>query len=327
MSARLLLHLLLAGWVLLLAGCGEQAPPATPESTTSPALRVAIDRWPGYYPAVLADELGYFAQAGLSVEVVLPDNTDQMLAEFAGGGHDLVGVALGDLITLTRSRPDVQVLLVSDQSAGGDALLAAAGFDAGTAQLLRIGTNLGGFGELFVREVLPALGIDPQRVEWVNVDASEVPGALARGEIELGHCWEPYASEAERGGAQRIASSLDTPGLIPDVIATTQHLATTRSAELQAFRQAWFRAIDYWQAHPAAATERIASRLRLKVDEVNLTGIALQDEAANRRLLGDGHPVAELLPVIERYSAFFVTHGRLLEPVDRERMLWRPSRP
>lgn len=308
---------------VLLTGLLTACQPATDDAVAPPTLeplRLAIDRWPGYYPAVLAADLGYFEAAGLQVDIQLPGNTDRMLSEFAAGGYDMVGVALGDLITLTRNRPDVTVLLVSDESAGGDALLARAGWQLEGAGVVRIGTNLGGFGELFIRELLPRLGVDNDRIEWINIDASAVPAALAASTIDLGHCWEPYASEAEQAGAQRILSSADTPGLIPDVIAGTHHLTEHRTDELRAFAASWFRAVDWWRAHPEEAQQRIEARLQLATGEASLKGVALQDLAANRQLLGaDGNPA--LRPVIDRYIQFFLEHGRLLSTPPSDRLM------
>ncbi|MBD8526622.1 ABC transporter substrate-binding protein [Pseudomarimonas arenosa] len=312
----------------LLLACGQapEAPPAAPAEppATAPSstshLRLGIDQWPGYYPAVLADELGYFANAGLTVELQLPGDTDRMLAEFAAGEYDMIGVALGDLITLSRQREDVVVLLVSDQSAGGDALLAAPGFEIPSSGPVRIGTNLGGFGELFIRELLPQMAIDPARVEWINIDASSVPQALLSKQIDLGHCWEPYASQAEALGATRRFSSADTPGLIPDVIAATRHAADANPAAYRAFTDGWFRAVDWWRSHPEQAAQLIEQRLALPAGGAGLTGIELQDLAANQRLLG-ASGAAELEPVIDRYSEFFVARGRLIDPIQAKEML------
>ena len=73
-------------------GCSPAPPPPAPEPRT---LRLAMDFWPGYYPAVLADELGYLREEGLALVLSTPSDTDAMLAEFAAGRHDLVGTALG----------------------------------------------------------------------------------------------------------------------------------------------------------------------------------------------------------------------------------------
>jgi NitT/TauT family transport system substrate-binding protein len=268
---------------------------------------------------VLADELGYFRDAGLNVTISLPGNTDRMLAEFAADQQDLIAVALGDLINLTRNRDGVLLLLVSDESAGGDAVLQRAGA-ALDQPGLKVGTNLGGFGELFVREFLSRRGIDANSVQWTNIDASAVPAALAAGDIDLGHCWEPYVSEAEAGGALKLFSSADTPGLIPDVIATSREMAERRGDDLRAFNGAWFRALDWWRATPVDGNRRIEQRLKLEPGSLSLRGIRLLDLADNRRALGAAGPPG-LEAVIDRYSAFFVSRGSLTRPVQAAQMM------
>lgn len=316
---------LLGSLILLLSACSPPSAPAPAATSTetqrgSAELRLGIDQWPGYYPAVLADELGYFAEAGIRVDIQQPGDTDRMLAEFAAGQYDLIGVALGDLITLSRELPDVAVLLVSDQSAGGDALLAAPDYAPTDQGVVRIGTNLGGFGELFIRELLPRLGIDQGQVEWVNVDASDVPQALLSKQIDLGHCWEPYASQAVALGAKHLYTSADTPGLIPDVIATSRHSAAAKKQQHRAFVRAWFRAVQWWKANPDEAAQKIERRLAIAAGGASLDGIDLQTLEDNRALLiGSGSPTIE--PVIERYSDFFITRGRLLEPIQAKEML------
>lgn len=292
-----------------LAGCRE-AP--APEAQPAP-LRLAMDLWPGYYPALLAQDLGYFDD--LMVQISFPANTDRMMADFAAGQYDIIAVALGDLITTTHGRAPVQVFLVSDESAGGDAVLASRAVDLDGPGRLRLATNLGGFGELFAREFLSRQGIDPARIAWLNADAADVPHLLASGEVELGHTWEPYASQAESLGAQRLFSSADTPGLIPDVLAASRAIVDRRRDELRRFTAAWLRAVDWWLAHREEGARRIASRIQAEPGRITLKGVKLLGRADNRRLLGaDGAPA--LAPVVARYSAFFLDKGSLARPVE-----------
>lgn len=293
----------------LLGGCSkstESAPPSAP-------LRLAMDKWPGYYPALLAAELGYFSARQLEVEVSFPADTDRMLAEFAAGRYDIIAVAMGDLITATHGRVPMQVFLVSDESAGGDAVLARPGVDLQGQGRLRLATNLGGFGELLCREFLHARHINDKRIAWLNADAADVPRLLAAGEVELGHTWEPYATEAEAAGARRVFSSADTPGLIPDVLAASRALLDRRHDELQRFSSAWMQAVDWWLAHPEEAATRLQQRLRN--GPIALKGIKLLGLEDNRRLLGAEGPAA-MAPVVARYSAFFLDKGSLARPVE-----------
>ncbi|MGH8473117.1 MAG: hypothetical protein ACREVJ_11815, partial [Gammaproteobacteria bacterium] len=51
--------------------------------TGTPAtLRFGYDYWPGYYPALIAAEKGYFAEEGLIVNATKRDDTDAMIADF-----------------------------------------------------------------------------------------------------------------------------------------------------------------------------------------------------------------------------------------------------
>lgn len=301
----------LAPGLAALAGCSEQA---EPEAEPAP-LRLAMDLWPGYYPALLAEELGYFDEVKLKVQVSFPANTDRMMADFAAGQYDIIAVALGDLITTTHGRAPVQVFLVSDESAGGDALLARKGIDLKGKGRLRLATNLGGFGELFSREFLRRQGVDTARIAWLNADAAEVPRLLATGEVDLGHTWEPYVTEAEAAGAQKLFSSADTPGLIPDVLAASRAVVERRRDELHRFTAAWLQAVDWWLAHRDEGAQRIARRIQAEPGRISLKGVKLLGRADNRRLLGaEGAPA--LAPVVARYSAFFLDKGSLARSVE-----------
>lgn len=298
-----------AAWAL--PGCSERQ---VPEAELAP-LRLAMDLWPGYYPALLADELGYFAEAQVKLTISFPANTDHMMAEFAAGQVDVVAVALGDLINATHGRTPVQVFLVSDESAGGDALLLRRDGDVTGTRRLALGTNLGGFGELFSREFLRRQGIDPARIAWTNADAADVPRLLATGAIDLGHTWEPYVSEAEAAGATKLFSSADTPGLIPDVLAATRATVERRAPELRRFVAAWLRAVDWWLEHPTEGNQRIAARTGSDPAKISLKGVRLMRLADNRRLLGAGGSSQAIGPVVVRYSAFFIDKGTLARPV------------
>lgn len=294
-----------------LVACGDAAEPGAEAAP----LRLAMDLWPGYYPALLADDLGFFSEQGLKVQISFPANTDRMMADFAAGRYDVVAVALGDLINTTHGRAPVQVFMVSDESAGGDALLARRDADLAGTGRLRLATNLGGFGELFAREFLRRQGIDPARVAWLNADAAEVPRLLATGKVDLGHTWEPYVSESVAAGARKLFTSADTPGLILDVLAATRAVAERRRSELKRFADAWLRAVAWWVALPDEGTRRIAQRLQRDPASISLQGVRLVGKADNRRLLGADGP-ALLAPVLERYSTFFLDKGSLARPVD-----------
>lgn len=303
------------GWragalVALLLGamtaCREPPPAPVP-------LRLGMDLWAGYFPAVIAERAGLMADEGVALEVMPTRDTNALIAEFAAGRYDLIGVSLGDAITLSRSRPDVLVLLVADESAGGDQLLRAPGVDATGSGPMRFGTNLGGFGELFIRAWQEREGVAPENVVWTNVDASDVPTALAESRIDYGHTWEPYASAAAAAGATPVFTSADTPGLILDVVLTTRAALAREPEALRGFARAWFAAERRWRADPAAGNAMVADALGLDATSVSLDGIRLYALEDNRRVMTGGAD-APLASLIDRYAGFFVRRGSLSTP-------------
>lgn len=297
----------IAALVGLLCACACSPPPEPVP------LRFGMDVWPGYFPAVLAERQGLMADHGVALEVVPTRDTKALLAEFTAGRYELVAVSLGDALTLGHGRTDLVVLLVADESAGGDQLLRAPGRAADAPPPHRYGTSLGGFGELFVRAWHEREGIDPRHVVWADVDASAVPGALAEGRIDFGHTWQPYAGEAVAAGATMVFSSAETPGLVLDVVLTTRAALERKPEALRGFARAWFIAAERWLADPPAGHAIAAEALGLDPAEVSLDGVKLYRLEDNHHAMAGG-PDAPLAALIDRYADFFVERGSLSRP-------------
>ncbi|WP_345781352.1 ABC transporter substrate-binding protein [Silanimonas sp.] len=305
-----------AGWraialmAAFLCACGTADAPSAPTP-----MRLGMDLWAGYFPAVIAEREGLMAAQGVDLEVVATRDTNGLIAEFAAGHYDLIAVSLGDAIILSRNRPDVVVLLVADESSGGDQLLRAPTAGADPAAPPRFGTNLGGFGELFIRAWLEREGIAPGDVVWANVDASDVPAALAEGRIDFGHTWQPYAGQAVAAGATPVFSSADTPGLILDVVLATRAGMERHPEAYRGFVRAWFEAEHRWRADSAAGNAAAAAALGLDAATVSLAGVKLYSLDDNRHAMAGGadSPLASL---IERYATFFIERGSLSKPPD-----------
>ncbi|QSI76525.1 ABC transporter substrate-binding protein [Niveibacterium microcysteis] len=291
-----------------LAGCDRQAP-----VRAAPPLRIAIDLWAGYYPLLLARELGYLKAAGIEVEISLPENTRRLLSDFSAGSYDGVCVSLGDVITLTRTSPDIRMVLASDESAGGDVLLAREPFaDAAALRGKRIGTSLGGFGELLVLRYLARFGLSFDDVKLVNADASSVPELLKRGEVDVGHSWEPYVSMARNSGCKAVFSSADTPGLIVDGLIFRLGVIESRPDAVRAVVAAWFRALAWWDSHPAEGDQRLLVLLKGRTNDVSRDGIKLLGVAENRAKFRQGDTDSSIVHVADQYIQHFISRGYLI---------------
>ncbi|HYQ00025.1 MAG TPA: ABC transporter substrate-binding protein [Polyangiaceae bacterium] len=304
---------------LLLSACSH--PDATPADRELP-LQVGLDLWAGYYPALLAEQLGYFRDAQVAVELSIPEDTDQLLVDFAAGSLDGIGVASGDTINVVEANPDSRIILFSDLSNGADVVLGLPPVNVPEDLQGRVvGTNLGGFGELLVRQMLDQHGVRPSAVKVVNVDASRAVDRLLSGEVAAVHTWEPYASRARAQGAKVLYSSRDADGLILDGFIFSGETLRAHPTAVRRFVSAWFRAVEHWQAHPEEDNALLVKRLAAATGSVSLDGIRLFGLAEERQLFQPGSTNRSARHVLQRFVDYFLSRGTLSAVPDLDRLL------
>ncbi|WP_374603802.1 ABC transporter substrate-binding protein [Niveibacterium sp.] len=294
---------------LALAGLGSGCQPEVFSVPTRP-LRIAIDLWAGHYPLLLARERGLLKAQGIDVEVVIPENTRQLLSDFAAGSYDGVCVSLGDMITLTRAAPDIHMVLASGESIGADRILGRESPSrVEDVRGARIGTSLGGFGELLVLRFAKRYGLSLGDIELVHVDASEVPAHLARGVIDYGHTWEPYVAQAREQGFVEVFSSRDTPGLVVNGLICHGSVLQRRGAEIRALISAWFEAVDWWNRYELDAEPILRRALGGRTNGVVRVAIRLLTRDDNRAKFRRGPTEESLYRVAEVYADHFIARG------------------
>ena len=305
--------------VLLLCACTRTE--AAPTARERP-LQIGIDLWAGYYPALLADELGYFRAEQVAVELSIPEDTDQLLVDFAAGSLDGIGVAAGDTINVVEANPDARIILLSDLSDGADMILGLPPINIPEDLRGRaVGTNLGGFGEVLVRQMLDQHGVLPSAVKVVNIDASQAVDRLLSGELAAVHTWEPYASRIRAAGAKVLYTSHETDGLILDSVIFSGETLRSRPAAVRRFVRAWFRAVEHWQAHAEEDDALLATRLAAAPSAVSRAGIHLFTLEEERKLFERGPTNRSAHHVLERFVEYFLSRGTLSAAPDLDLLL------
>jgi NitT/TauT family transport system substrate-binding protein len=306
------------GTALLSLGCtSDPAAPATLEK-----LEVSFNHWPGFYPVVIAHELGLLEKHGVEVDLISFRDTETHLAEIAAGRFDGALMSIGSAVVIAGGNPDARVVMAVDQSRGADAVVALPGIE--TPADLRdksIGTMLGGFGEVFVRAMLREAGLTPDDVNLVNITGSEVPGELKAGRIDAGQTWEPYVTRAIKNGAHVIFTSRETPGLIQDVVVFQRKTLEEHPLAVKGFIDAWFQAAELWLADPEEGNRIISETLGISPDECSLEGVELLLRKQNLEAFGLTDKPGTLLPVAHEYADFYLDSGNVSVKVDVERML------
>lgn len=248
------------------------------------SLKVGWSLYPGYSPFVIAFKKGLISRHGGKVEPVLYNVSAKQMPDFESGKLDGGFFAFADALALAARAPGKsRLVLVADNSDGADLVVAASDI-ASVADLRgkRIGTGIGSFRELLVRQMLQIHGLSVNDVTLVNMGPDEIPDALPNS-IQAGQTWDPFAAKSLAKGAHIIFSSAETPGLIPDVLVFRNVILEQRPEDVQAVVDAWFEALAFWKENPTKGNAIIADETGRDPKSITTDGIKLLDQQENIR--------------------------------------------
>ncbi len=263
----------LAAALLLSAGCGGGSTSHEVGSTSQVAdhshlTHLALDANPGAENVafVIANQLGYFRDAGISVTLGRPVSWPNAFAYLDGGIVDLI-VA-----------PEPQVVLAQD---GGSSAIAVRSVVQGSTEgliwLQRSGiddvADLEGktiavsglsFQEDFLEIVLAQAGLDRSDVKLRTLPYTSA-AALAKGRVDaiFGGSWNVEGAELKAKGLEPVFTPLRSFGIPPFeqavLLADSSHLPSEES--LIRLMSALDRGTEAAIQHPAAAARAIAAEL------------------------------------------------------------------
>lgn len=242
----------------------------------SPAatLTLAIADLPHYSTLLLAERLGYFADAGLDVKLIRCVNGKRCLQHLLDGEAQVAGVADVPIVMAAHAgqRFDIVATLATSTQesqfvARRDRGIRAVSDLAGR----RIGFVRGTTAHFYADAFLRFHGIDPASVTLVPLDPAQAPAQLARGEVDAAALYQPHARQAlGLLGAQALL--LPAPRLL---YTATVNLVSQTAAQgvdderLRRLLQALQRASAQLRAEPVRARALLAARLQLDPELVD----------------------------------------------------------
>jgi NitT/TauT family transport system substrate-binding protein len=305
--------------LMLVTACTGAAPTPAPER---PPLKVSWNLWPGYYPMVIAQELELFEKHGVKVESIVTDSYATLAPDFIAHKTDGVLFTWPDALVVDTRAPDsARLVLVVDESAGADIVVATPDIASATdLKGKRIGASLGSFGELLVRHMLQESSLTLDDVTMVNVGPETVPEAMPDS-IQAGFTFEPHASQAMAKGNHILYTSAQAPGLITDVLIFRTEVIQQRPEDIRAFIAAWFEAVTYWQENPTEGNAIIAKTLDLNIEEISIEGLKLLNREDNLHAFTPGPDTTSLYVSGKVNADFLISSGGLSTAPDMERLL------
>lgn len=230
---------------VLLAGCNKKEE-AVPVPTAAP-LRIAFSDWPGWTALEIANQKGWFKEAGIDVELSWFEYAPSMEA-FTAGKVDAVTIASGDaLVTGAQGGMNVAIL-VTDFSNGNDMIVAKPGISSlKELKGKKVGIEIGLVEHLLLSKGLQKAGMKESDVTLVGTPTNQTAQVLATGDVAAIGAWQPNSGQALKSvaGSKAVYTSADEPGLIYDFVAVSPQSLAERRSDWVKFVKVWDRVVKY----------------------------------------------------------------------------------
>jgi len=244
---------------------------SAPRADELKPYRVGFNAWIGSIAFFVAQEKGFFKEAGLDVQPKSFSSPGDGLTPLLAGSLDAVLSTADSVITVLDKAPgQLRVVYLTDTSAGADAVLAKKEIaDVKGMKGKKVAATLGQCNQLLLEKALEKAGLTDKDIQLVNMNPDDAGAAFAAGKVDVAVTWEPWITKVagEKKG-HVIFSSKETPNLILDVLAISSKTASAKAAETRAFLKALNRGYDFVKAHTDEAATLAGKSLEQKPDEV-----------------------------------------------------------
>ncbi|MEZ0216954.1 MAG: ABC transporter substrate-binding protein [Rariglobus sp.] len=222
-------------------------------------LKVAYSDWPGWTAFAIAEQKGWFKEAGVEVELLWFEYGPSMEA-YAAGKVDAVMVTNGDALVTGAGGAKNVMIVALDYSNGNDMIVAKPGIKSmKDLKGKKIGIEVGFVEHLMLLKALESAGLSESDVEIVPTPTNQTPQVLASGQVDAIGAWQPNSGAALKAlpGSTAIFTSANAPGLIYDTVAVSPQSLAERRADWVKFVKVWDKIVAYL-ADPKTKADGIA---------------------------------------------------------------------
>lgn len=332
MRARRLAALLAAG-SMLVAGCGGEAEDAATEQDDVLSFQYGIPSGT-YLPLYVADDLGYFEDAGLDPEFVNFQTGAPLLAALKSGSLDVVTTGLASVFALGQGIPLTYIVWEGD-AAAGEGIVAREGSGIETLEDLgraaSIGAPTGTCAQISLYHAAQEAGLDYGALSIQNIAPNLYANAFSSDSLDAGVSWSPFIIDLEQRGHTIVGWDeewVPGGGACPEMVIARPAFIEEHPDLPQRLLEVHDRALQAIQEDPQLAYDSLAKRLSLSpevakgaADRYLADYPTLEkqlDPASRYALVGEEGLVAQLTLASETFAELGVIPAPVAQEVIRE---------
>ncbi len=287
----------------------------SPLTHAAEKLKVGYNNWVGSSGVFVAQEKGFFKQAGIEVEFVPFKGPSDAIPPLVAGHIDLALTTADNVVLVNaKSSANLKIIFATDTSNGADAVVAKKTMSS-LADLKgkTVAVTQGEVNELLLLKGLEKAGMKPEDIKSVNMDPDSAGAAFVAGKVDAAVTWEPWISQAVAAGGKVVFSSAQVPNLILDVVTVKSSSIKAKSKAIAAFLAAVEKGTAFLASNPDEAIPLAAKWLEVKPAEVKdmLGGVKLYGMADNAQLWHD----AVAARTLDNISVFYRSHKTIAKSI------------
>jgi NitT/TauT family transport system substrate-binding protein len=274
-------------------------------------IKVGVSDWTGWVAWYVAEQQGYFRKYGADVKLVWFANYTDSISALSTGQLDANSQTWSDTLGPLGKGLPLKVVLVNDNSAGNDAIMA--GPKIRTVSDLKgktIALEQYSVSHFVLFTALARNGLAPKDVKVVNLPAGDAAAAFISGRVDAAVLWNPWISQIQKSGkGHALFTSADMPGLIPDLLVAQDKALQSKRKDFVGMVRAWFDVVAFIHDKPVEATRIMAKVVGMKPEDyqVFLPGTRFFDAQTNRKALDAGAPDG-LVSVAPKIADFLLSN-------------------
>jgi len=282
------------------------------EGTTNTPIKIAINEWPGYAHAFIAQEKGFFEKNGVNVELVFDRAYTASQQRYIDGEVNGIFEVLPDTMFRNTQGLPSKVVYLMDYSESGDVFVGSVNsVDELKGQTIGV-EGINTFSHIFALKTIEMYGMTEGDVLFEIVLAQDVVKKLDDGTIQAGHTWEPTKSEAIEKGYNVIANAGDFPYLVTDVLVFDQNIIDKRPDDIQKIVQSMFEAQEFQKTNTDEAVRIMAEAENVdpKTMLAGLEAIFMTDLDENFKVMNPSKDPT-LKNAIDVIAQFYLERGQI----------------